>query len=517
MKQLVLHTLLASSLLLTQAFAVAAAAAPDRDATPLLHAAIEAQGGEGKLRALRVAEWKLYGYRDMIEESERPEGPYIKEYQATTQIHDYAHDRFLSTSDSTVYPVFKFSSGLVAADGVAMRIQNGAKRAGTREQLQVAHEQLLLSPERLLLTALDAKDVQREADTVLQSVPQNVVTFTLDDAPVRIFLNAYTHLPTAVDYSGPMAHAGFWAYLGDVTSRTLYGFWWLAKGGIHLPMQWTVEGNGLPDRTLSASILKMDDALDESQFEIPSEVRQQFAQAPARRSPDDLPLGNASEPEREIAPGVFLIPGAWNVSLIRQDDGIVVLEAPISSGYSRKVLTEAHRLFPSLPIKAVITTSDAWPHLSGIREYVAEGVPIYALDLNRPILARVIGASYASKPDSLQRKPRAPRFRLVSGAVRLDSKLNPLILMPIRGQTSERQIMVYFSGQKLLYGSDVFQQNGDSSYNLPQTVDELLQAVKREHLDVSQYFMMHILVAPWPDLQKVVDGAAARDSPTGPA
>ena len=28
------------------------------------------------------------------------------------------------------------------------------------------------------------------------------------------------------------------------------------------------------------------------------------------------------------------IPGAWNVTLVRQTDGIVVVEAPISSGYS---------------------------------------------------------------------------------------------------------------------------------------------------------------------------------------
>jgi len=27
--------------------------------------------------------------------------------------------------------------------------------------------------------------------------------------------------------------------------------------------------------------------------------------------------------------------------------------------------------YPSLPIKAVLSTSDSWPHLSGVREAVA--------------------------------------------------------------------------------------------------------------------------------------------------
>jgi hypothetical protein len=88
-----------------------------------------------------------------------------------------------------------------------------------------------------LLTALDSGDVRAEADSVLQSVPHNVLSFTLDKAPVRIYLNAYTHLPAAVEFAGPLACSGYWTYMGDVTMRTYYGFWWLAKGGIHFPMQ----------------------------------------------------------------------------------------------------------------------------------------------------------------------------------------------------------------------------------------------------------------------------------------
>ena len=67
------------------------------------------------------------------------------------------------------------------------------------------------------------------------------VAFTLDGSPVRIYLNPFTLLPTAVDCSGPAAHGGFWSYLGDITQRTYYSYWWLAKGGIHLPMQSNVR------------------------------------------------------------------------------------------------------------------------------------------------------------------------------------------------------------------------------------------------------------------------------------
>ena len=53
-----------------------------------------------------------------------------------------------------------------------------------------------LSPERVLFTAAAAPDLHLAPDTVLQAVPHHVVAFTWRRWPVRLFLNAYTGLPT---------------------------------------------------------------------------------------------------------------------------------------------------------------------------------------------------------------------------------------------------------------------------------------------------------------------------------
>ncbi len=58
------------------------------------------------------------------------------------------------------------------ANGVAMHSLNGQKAPGTPQQIELAQEKLALSPERVLLTALDAPDAHAEPDTVLQSVPR---------------------------------------------------------------------------------------------------------------------------------------------------------------------------------------------------------------------------------------------------------------------------------------------------------------------------------------------------------
>jgi hypothetical protein len=473
----------------------------DSASSELLHRALDAQGGEAVLRGLTSVSWQATGYRNMLEQSERPEGPYFTEFQEVTEVHELASQRLRRVINATVYPFGQFSQGVVADGEAAIKLSGTAASVGNRPLWQSAHESLALSPERLLLTALEAADARREADTVLQGVPHQVVRFTLDDAPVRLFLNRETHLPTAVDYSGPLARMGYWSFLGDVTQRTWFSFWSLEANGLRFPLQWNLESNGLPDRLIHLHGLKWNVPVVEADMAISVDLKAEFKRAPSPDR-DAMPLGLPSAPPSELAAGIVLVPGAWNVTLIRQDDGLVVLEAPIGSGYSAKAIDEAKRRFPGLPIKAVVTTSDAWPHLAGIRQYVAEGIPVYALNLNRSILDRVIHMQYTSRPDAQQRRPRKPAFQLVSGKVVLGSGPNRLELFPLKGETTERQLMVYFPQHRLLYGSDAFQGDPKGGFFTPQAVSELTDAAKREGLAVDTFFMMHLGPTPWSALTK---------------
>lgn len=480
-------------------------------AADLVRRGIAAQGGNAVLRSVRTIEWHAAGYRNELEQSERPEGPYFTEFDDVTELHDVAGRRIASTVRASITPFPPFTQGMVADPAAAMAVTNGVAAAGSRALLGIARETLALSPERLLLTALAAPGLRREPDVTLHDIRHGVVSFDLDGAPVRVFFNGYTDLPTAVEYSGPLARSGYWRFLGDVTMRTTFGLWWLAKTGIRLPLQITVTRNGLPDSGLSLTSIKVNDRLDETRFLISPDVRAKFAMTEPRTL-DDLPLGNGGIGV-EVAPGVVIYEGAWNVTLVRQDDGVVVLEAPIASGYSERVLAEAARRFPGLPVKAVVTTSDSWPHLAGIRPYSSRGVPIYCLDLNEPVLRRVIAAPYSSRPDRQERSPRSPVFRPVSTRTVLGDGDNRLELYPLRGATSERQMMVWFPGRRLLYGSDPFQRLSDGRFVYAQTVGELTAAVDRERLKPETFFMMHVSPAPWHDLDGVAARAALSNSP----
>lgn len=472
-------------------------------AQDLLREALRQMGGEDKLRALRAVRFQAMGYRNMLEESERPEGPYIAEYHRISESADLEHERWSRETDANIQIGPELKAKVIVSGGVATRLFDGREVPASADQLQQAEERLQLGPERILFTALAAADLHRETDTILQAVPHHVVAFTWKGAPFRVFLNTDTSLPTAVEWKRGYPYSFFWSVWGDVTTRVYYSLWWLCPGGIHYPLQWDTFRNNLPDTVLSisAASLTLNPQLEDATFAISADASAGFAKR-GNKTIDERPLGLSNQLPQELAKDVIFIPGAWNTTLVRQTDGIVVLEAPISSGYSAQVITEAGKRWPGVPIKAVITTSDAWPHIGGVREYVARGIPVYALDHNLAILQRLLAAPRTSFPDLLAKSPRPSEFRAVSGKTIVGEGPNRLELYPLRSETCERQMIVYFPEHRLLYGSDAFQKDGSGAYFYPQTVWEVRHTVEQENLSVQKFFMMHMDLTDWSDLDK---------------
>ena len=488
-------------------------ASPQPNAKGIVRAAITQMGGEDQLRALRNIRFQAIRQRNMLEQSERPEGPYIVAYHEVSELRDFEHGRLSQALEmrALTQPAVKMT--IIAADSVACFAMGGQSMPASPGEVQDAEESLDFGPERILLIALEAADLRAETDDILQSVPQHVVAFTWKGAPVHIFLNAYTLLPTAVEWTSAYPNNMYWSAWGDVTTRIYYSAWWLIPGGIHYPLQWDYFRNNLPDEVLSVTSIEPNVDLPPDAFKISPEVKTAFEKSASQPLEDrGTQLGAPGQPAVELAKDIIFIPGAWNATLIRQSDGVVILEAPISSGYSARVLAEAKHRWPRVPVKAVISTSDSWPHIAGVREYVARGITVYALDLNIPILSRVVSAPHTIIPDALAKAQKRPDFRIVPGKTAIGDGPNRLEIYPLRGETSERQMMVYFPEYKLLYGSDPFQRLDDGTYTFPQTVWELMHSVEREKLSVDTFFMMHIGPTPWSDLQKVLENAESMKS-----
>jgi hypothetical protein len=475
------------------------------DVAALLTSAMTAMGGESMLAGLKGLRLEAMGHQWALEQSERPEGPWLSMYGQRTEVRDLAANRRILTSQRRDwnFPDWSPASDVIATPTTAAR-RSGERWGGGSPMDIKALEQLALEPERLLLTIRAARDAKLLSDEVQQGVRQRVIAFTYDGRSHRLFLNAWTHLPTLLEL---VRHDDMW---GDVTERRWYSFWRQHNGGLIYPSQITTEWNGLPYSDWTVHRVEVNPTIDESAFQIPDEAAKAFATNAAR----PFGMGSLTLDESRVTAindWITQIPGGFNVAFVRQPDGVVVFEATTTSAYSASVLALAEKRFPGVPVKAVVTTSDAWPHLSGIREYAARGIPIYALDLNVPILSRMIAAPRTLSPDAQARAPQAGKFTAVSERTVIGSGDTRIELLPVRGEMGERMMLAWMPGARLLYSSDLIQRGrpGTNTFFMPMMLAEVAAAAEREQLGaINSVFGMHLPLTPWADVTAAI--AASR-------
>lgn len=465
-----------------------------------LRLAMEAMGGEARLRALQVVEVKGIGHTYLLEQSYKP-GPFEANYESFTETRDFAKRRLRRDSQlmGTQYASWTAAS-LVATPEGGVAGSGGQNYPAQPFQVDDAAEALELSPERLLLRAAAAPDLHVEAEETLHLRPHHVLAFRRGSATVKLLLDAENHLPDAV--AQHRTYRDFWRYWGDVDSLVQYDDWQLQSGLVY-PMSRTETRNGLLLQSWELTAFRANPPVKEGDFALEPKLL-----AASQAALKGTGRSFNAEGAKELAPGLLWVPGAWNLCFVAQEDGVVLLEAPLSGPYVKGALEEAAKRFPELPLKAVVSSSDSWPHHGGLRQAVAAGLPVYALDLNRPLLERILAAPWTLEPDALARAPKAPQWRLVSGRAELGSGPNRMLLIPLRGQDTERQMLVYFPERKLLYASDTLASKEDGSLYDPELTHEVAQAVARERLEVETVFAMHQGPTSWAKLLAQIEAAS---------
>ncbi|WP_424682065.1 hypothetical protein [Frateuria sp. YIM B11624] len=463
--------------------------------------AIDAMGGSQRLAGIHSASYEAIGHSVLAEQSYRQK-PFITSYERQKVTVDFDHRRLVRDVHLT-WPeadphAAEFDTTLVATP------QGGVYRTGQGQSpcsladIEKTGDTLALGPERLLLNAAAAADLHYAPSQWLRATKHSVVEFTWQGSPVKVLLNAYNHLPDALERT--RTFKDFWYAWGDVDQRIYFDNWRLVQG-VEFPTNRVDWRNGVWYASTQLIGPAFNGAIDAKKFAMDA--------ATAAKSAQSVGWNREFNDNKRVvlAPGIELYQGAWNTTLVKQDDGVLVLEAPISGSYVRGVLAKAHSEYPGVPIKAVLSTSDSWPHIAGVREAVAEGVPVYVLDLNKPLLDRLVDAPHHLQPDDLQSHPKAAHWMVVGDHLEVGKGANRVVLYPLRGASTERQYMVYFPQQKLLYASDTLAFNEDHTLYDPELMYEVMQAVVREHLRVDTVYAMHQGPTPWADVRRLIDEA----------
>lgn len=463
-------------------------------------AALDAMGGRERLQQVTSVRLQTVGHTLLMEQSYR-QAPFIVSYVRGRTTMDLANQRLLTEAKLT-WPESDLNQSdsdttlIAGPDGGVYQTKFGDSPCSLSD-LDASREALALGPARVLLTAAGAPDLHFEAPAILRATSHAVVAFTWRHIPVRVLLNPFNHLPDAVETT--QVFHDFWYFWGDVRQRVYLDNWKLIEG-ITYPTNAVEERNGVVWSSTQALNVEFNVQLDEKSFDMSAGALKQSAASPGWNRPFGVQQATA------LAPGIDLYAGSWNATVVKEPDGIVILEAPISGSYTQGVIKEARRRHPGMPISAVLSTSDSWPHTGGVRQALALGLPVYILDLNQPLLDRMMSAPHTIEPDALQKsKTPTVRWKIVAKKQEIGSGANRMEIYPLRGASTERQYMVYFPEHHLLYASDTLALNDDGTLYDPELIYEVAQAVKRENLIVDTVFAMHQGPMSWEKVMGLIE------------
>lgn len=462
----------------------------------------DAMGGRGKLETLTSLRMQTVSHTLLAEQSYR-QAPFITSYERDLTTFDLSGSRTVTEAKLT-WPENDLNQPdqeatlIVGPAGGVYHAESGDSPCGLSD-IDTARQQLALGPARILLTAAAAADLHFAPPETVRGSEHAVLAFTWQKTPVRLLLNPYNHLPDAVETT--QEFHDFWYFWGDVRQRIYFDNFKLIDG-ITFPTNLVEERNGMVWSSQQALNVEFNVPIDEKAFAMDARAAASSLAQPGWNRPFRV------KTDTVLAPGIDLFPGSWNSTIVKEPEGIVILEAPISGLYTRGVIDEARKRYPGAKIIAVLSTSDSWPHTGGVRAAVADGLQVYILDLNRPLLDKMMSAPHSIDPDALERARQArPNWKIVAAREEVGSGPNRMELYPLRGAATERQYMVYFPEHKLLYASDTLALNPDGSLYDPELMNEVAQAVQREGLSVDKVYAMHEGPVEWSRIVTLIQKA----------
>jgi hypothetical protein len=108
-------------------------------------------------------------------------------------------------------------------------------------------------------------------------------------------------------------------------------------------------------------------------------------------------------------------------------------------------------------------------------------------------------------PDHQQIKKSKPQYILVDKPLSIEDKNVPIQIVPVQGEGGERMVAVYFPKQKVLYASDLVQQQRDKSFFFIEYLAEVKAVIDRHKLDVETVYAMHAKPLPWKEIESALN------------
>jgi glyoxylase-like metal-dependent hydrolase (beta-lactamase superfamily II) len=284
--------------------------------------------------------------------------------------------------------------------------------------------------------------------------------------------------------------------LGDRRNTVMFTRWTDA-GGVSLPREIDSEANG---RLVAHTVItgaSINGSVPDSLFAIPDSIAQRARRLPAPTTA--IPVVMA-----EIGPNVWRAEGQSHHSLVvKQGNGLLVIEMPQSSARSRAVLDTLAARFPGVPVRRAVNTHHHWDHSGGVREYLARGIPVVTHARNVDFLRGIAAAKKTVAPDALARGGRAGLVRAATDTMMVGDGDARVMLLELPNTHVEGMLVAYVPALRVLFVADVIQPGPTMSAVGSR---EVMAMVKAHGITVDRVVGAHAGIVSWAD----VVAAAAR-------
>ena len=329
-----------------------------------------------------------------------------------------------------------------------------------------------------------ARDAVVVAECTYRDFPRVVLERTTERGPERLYLDPESALPVKLDREE--AHAATRSIWGATHVEFLYQTW-IAVGDRSVPAASfrVVDGLVATSRTVGAVEVVARDA------------------APELALGDDTPLPpspfDAAPDTVRVADDVYLlVTPMYTGAVALAGDTVVVFDATTSGARAADDQDWVRRLFPGDHPAVVLVTDLAWPHVGGVREWVAGGAAVVSHRVSEPFLRGLVDRRWTRQPDRLEARRGEVEFRFtgVDGPATLGA--GGVQVAPIGGIGSEGALVAYLPEAGFLWAGDYVQTvDGPSTY-----AAEVVAAVRREGWAPRTVAAQHLPLTPW---QAVLD------------
>lgn len=417
-----------------------------RKALSIIEASATAMGGRSTLGKIEDISFTFAGMLYARNQSFLPDTPFDKFPIETKIVMDLKNDRLRWDQKNGLPGGLFFENRIIGNLEGGLNIDLGQKN----------HSKIGANPPAILLVHRlfpllflqkiyeQNSNVRWLGETALNGKKHDVIVAYWRTLQYTLYFDSSSKLLTKHEFIAPGAFSGddLWEfYTSDYQS--IHGFL--------MPTKYTQIRSGDIIRESTYSDFKFNQKLEESFFSLSSDY-------PLQQQP--------SFAVKPLAKDVYLaegVAGGYRCLVVNSNDGIIVVDAPGTSGVTTGLINALKKTIPGKPIKYLVATHFHDDHTGGIRSFIAEGSKIITTPRNQNFFEKFAKAEYVIGPDQLSRQPKSPDFMFVEKNQKFDYPDGTVEIYKLEKNSHAKDLyVVYLPKEKLLFQSDLYnwQKNG---------------------------------------------------------